>query len=109
MLSRIPLVAVLIACLALFGQQPAQAGDRDAVIAGAIIGGVVGGVIGANSYPVTVYAPPPHVVYYPPQPVYYPAYYAPYPVIIAPHYRYKHHRHHHRHHRHGGYYTGYRW
>lgn len=124
MLNRIPLLAVLVAGLALGGQAQARGSDRDAAIAGAVLGAVVGGVIVANSRyaPAPAYVeayPPPAVVYYPaqpayyppPQPVYYPpqpTYYQPYPVVVAPRHSFR--RHHHKHHgRSRGYYARPRW
>ncbi|MGH8353416.1 MAG: hypothetical protein ACRERY_07765 [Pseudomonas sp.] len=114
MIGRLPLLAVLVASLALAGQTPAYGSHRDAAIAGAVVGAVIGGAIIANSrgrVPVHVeIGVPPPVVYYEPYPVYYepyPVYYAPYPVVIEP--RYKHRHHHHKHHRHYRDYYGPRW
>lgn len=102
MLSRIPLITGLLACLALVGQAPAQASNRDAAIAGVIAGAVIGGVIVSQSRPVQAYSPPPPAyyppppAYYPPQQVYYerrPVYYHPAPVYYVqqrPHHKYWH-------------------
>lgn len=107
---RIPLISGLVASMALLGLQSAQAGNRDAVIAGAVVGAVVGGVIASQQHdrprhyhaPAPVYSPPPAVVYYPTRPVYYqpaPVYYE-----VKP-YKQRHwHKKHPRHHRHYGYY-----
>ncbi|MDX1299705.1 MAG: hypothetical protein R3260_15920 [Pseudomonas sp.] len=86
MLSRIPLITGLLASLALLGQAPAQASNRDAAIAGAVAGAVIGGVIVSQSRPAQVYSPPPPA-HYPPQQVYYerrPVYYQPAPVYYPP-------------------------
>lgn len=80
MLSRIPLITSLVASVALLSQVPAQASNRDAALAGAVVGAVIGGVIVSQSRPVQVYSPPPPA-YYPPQPV---AYYPPQPVAYYP-------------------------
>jgi hypothetical protein len=120
MTGRLPLLAVLVASLALAGEATAHGAERNAVIAGAVVGAVVGGVIGANSrydrVPVYVEigAPPPHV-YYESYPRYYqapPVYYQPYPVEVRPYYQFRpnhsfrqqhHYRRHPRHNR--GYYA----
>lgn len=124
MTGRVPLLAVLVASLALAGEASAHGSERNAVIAGALVGAVVGGVIVANSrydrVPVYVEigAPPPPV-YYEPYPRYYqapPVYYHPYPVEVRPYYQYgpghkfRQHKHHYRkHQRHNRGYYAPRW
>lgn len=88
MRARNALLTVVVAGLALVGQQTVQASDRNAAIAGLAVGAVVGGAIASqHSRSVQVYAPPP--VYYQPQPIYYqprPVYYRPAPVYSRPYY-----------------------
>ncbi|MDA7088005.1 hypothetical protein PH586_16565 [Pseudomonas sp. SA3-5] len=108
MIARIPILAVLVASLALAGEASARGSDHNAVIAGAVVGAVVGGAIVAGSrhdrVPVYVEigAPPP--VYYDSYPRYHqppPVYYRPYTVVVEPRYQYRSghkFRHHNRHH-----------
>jgi hypothetical protein len=60
---RIPLIVGLVASLAMIVQAPANAGKRDAAIAGAVMSAMVGGVIASQTRQVHHYAPPP--VYHP--------------------------------------------
>lgn len=93
MRARNALLTVVVAGLALVGQQTVQASDRNAAIAGLAVGAVVGGAIASqHSRSVQVYAPPPayypppQVVYYPPPAAYYPppVYYQPQPIYYQP-------------------------
>ncbi|MDM8348158.1 hypothetical protein P8H27_04525 [Pseudomonas sp. sp1636] len=121
MIGRIPVLAVLVASLALAGEASARGSERNAVIAGAVVGAMVGGAIAAHRryertpLYVEIGAPPAHG-YYRPYPRHYqpPAlYYRPYPVEVRPYYQYRprqqlrHHRFHYRKHQryHRGYYA----